>query len=207
MIGDEMNLPRDRSMLSAEGATRSEAIRTVVLNAAGLRRRRRMWVQTGGALAVVAVACGAVAMAFRDERPSRRPSTPDTVVVTLPGPKPAPQMAPVAPAPDGVTVAAHSAGAPSTSVAMVTGATGSNIEVIQPDPTILKRLAVEGPALTVRDIGDDELIALVERTGNRYGLERIGERVRMICLDCAGGFKGLGGGDSGGAGGGAPSTN
>lgn len=192
MIGDEMNLPRDGSTLSATGAARSEAIRSAVLSAAGTRRRRRVAVRTAGTLAVVLVACGAVALTMRG---GAAPLKPETATAPQPAPAPVPETAPT-PAPAPTAVAANTL--PKTMI----------LREIGRDATIVQRLGVGGPALSVREIGDDELIALVERTGNRYGLERIGERVRMICLDCAPGFKGLGsGGDSGGGGGGTPSTN
>ena len=192
MMGDEMNLPRDESTLSAAGAARSEAIRAAMLRAAGARKRRRVAVRTGGTLLAGLVVCGAVALAMRG---GAAPLKPDTVVAPQPAPAPVPEIAPApSPAPTAVTA--------------ITPPKNVILREIGRDATIVQRLGVGGPALTVREIGDDELIALVERTGNRYGLERIGERVRMICLDCTGTFKGIGdGGESGGAGGGAPSTN
>lgn len=167
----EMGLPREQVILSPAGAARSEAIRGVVLAAATSRRRRRTVVRGGAALAAVAIAGAATLWTVRAASSSHTGASPDSASTFQPR---GPMVPPDAPAAADKRNALAASGTEPTVVR----------REIRPEPGIVQRLAVTSEPMLVREIGDSELIALVGATGNRYGLERIGDRVRMVCLDC-----------------------
>ncbi|MBX3390086.1 MAG: hypothetical protein KF691_11620 [Phycisphaeraceae bacterium] len=63
------------------------------------------------------------------------------------------------------------------------GPIGPHVEIVQSSPDVLERLSVRAPALVhVQYISTDEALALLQSTGDRYGIIEIAGRVEFVAI-------------------------